>query len=574
MTTKIIGDQITDYTINTQQFSNTAIAEFASIVGAPKVLYANVTSNTYTVLDDTAVDLNGGFIRIVGSEFSPRASVLVANVVASAVTFVNSTTLHVQVPARSSGSYPLYVVNPDGGTGIKVNGVTYSAFPNWVTTSPLAGQVSTLFFGINLSATGANTYSLAAGSSLPAGTTLAANGYFSGTVSVSANTIYSFNVVATDAELQDSIRTFQITIERSYRLFSWGRNNLGQLGLNDVADRSSPTQVGANTNWALVSGSDNGWSIATKTDGTLWVMGRDLFGSLGLNVYGRRSSPTQVGTNTNWNQISSSSAFNITTKTDGTLWTWGRAINGQLGINNVFDRSSPTQVGSNTNWNRVSTGENHTVATKTDGTLWTWGQNNLSQLGQNGPGDTGRSSPIQIGSNTNWNRISSSWNSMLATKTDGTLWAWGSSAWGQLGLNDAGVYRSSPTQVGTNTNWNLISIGNSSYVLATKTDGTLWAWGRNTNGQLGLGDANSRSSPTQVGSATNWNQVGMVPHLVTSFAMATKTDGTLWTWGFNSNGQLGLNDTVSRSSPVQVGTDTGWSLMNGGIGNSWRSAAR
>jgi hypothetical protein len=210
MTTKILGDQITDYTINTQQFSNTAIAEFVSIVGTPKILYANVTSNTYTTLDDTAVDLNGGFIKITGSGFSPRASVLVANVQASAVTFVSSTTLNVQVPARPAGTYPLYVVNPDGGTGIRVAGITYSGSPIWVTTSPLAGQRPNTFFGINLSATGANTYSLANGQSLPAGTTLSANGYFSGNVSVS--TTYSFDVVATDAELQDSSKTFSLTV--------------------------------------------------------------------------------------------------------------------------------------------------------------------------------------------------------------------------------------------------------------------------------------------------------------------------------------------------------------------------
>jgi hypothetical protein len=187
-------------------------------------------------LDDTAVNVGGGYIVVTGAEFQSGATVLIDTTPASAVTYVNSTTLQVQVPTKSASSYNLYVVNPDGGVGIKVSGITYSSEPTWVTASPLANQAANTAFGVSLSASGATSYSVAAGSTLPAGTTLAANGYFSGTVSIGAETTYSFSVVATDAELQDSSKTFQVTVTvvPSYQIWTWGYNAFGALGQNNT----------------------------------------------------------------------------------------------------------------------------------------------------------------------------------------------------------------------------------------------------------------------------------------------------------------------------------------------------
>jgi len=355
MTTKILGNQITNFTIDTVQLSNTATAAFAKTL-APKILYANVTSNTYTTLDDTAVDsANGGFITITGAEFQSGASVLIDTVPASAVTFVNSTLLQVQVPARSAASYNLYVVNPDGGVGIRVAGITYSALPTWVTTSPLSNQAANTFFGVNLSATSATSYSLAAGSTLPTGTTLAANGYFSGTVTIGSQTTYTFSVVATDAELQDSSRTFQVTVTVApqTRLWTWGDgSSQGILGLNDTVRRSSPVQVGTGTDWSVLSG-DSQFGAAIKTNGTLWTWGRGDSGQLGLNDGGvTRSSPTQVGAGTDWSKLNGGVGFAMMAaiKTNGTLWTWGTNAHGILGHsdNPGAPKSSPTQVGTGT----------------------------------------------------------------------------------------------------------------------------------------------------------------------------------------------------------------------------------
>jgi hypothetical protein len=207
--TKITSTNISDFAINTQQLSNTATAAFAKTL-APKILYANVASNTYTVLDDTAVNVGGGFIVVTGSEFQSGATVLIDTVAASAVTYVNSNTLRVQVPARSAASYNLYVINPDGGVGLKVAGISYSGTPTWVTTSPLANVSSNTIFTGTFSATDAVSY--ANTTILPTGFNLLANGYYFGNISIAeSSTTYSFNIQAVDAELQESDRTFSLT---------------------------------------------------------------------------------------------------------------------------------------------------------------------------------------------------------------------------------------------------------------------------------------------------------------------------------------------------------------------------
>jgi alpha-tubulin suppressor-like RCC1 family protein len=366
------------------------------------------------------------------------------------------------------------------------------------------------------------------------------------------------------------------------RLYVWGRNSAGELGLGNAGSstsRSSPVQVGTNTNWNLISKCVYS-SMATKTDGTLWAWGQNTHGRLGLNDSAYRSSPVQVGTNTNWNLINVGADQTIATKTDGTLWMWGKNDSGQLGQNNnVNNRSSPVQVGSATNWSQIHVGGASTLAIKTDGTLWAWGGNGIGQLGLgNGDNYTSRSSPTQVGAGTNWSKIAMSEDgstSVLATKTDGTLWAWGTNSSGRLGLNDQGftAYRSSPTQVGSDTTWNLIGVKGHS--MAIKTNGTLWLWGLGAYGQLGLNNTVNRSSPVQVGATTNWSKISLDHD---GASVAIKTDGTLWTWGKNSFGQLGLNSfgeyqfpnghVNTVSSPTQVGSATDWSKISSGRHNT------
>ena len=317
-----------------------------------------------------------------------------------------------------------------------------------------------------------------------------------------------FNWFQVTATRGDSGIVNTAAIKTDGTLWIWGQNNYGQVGDNTIiATRSSPVQtIAGGTNWRQVAaGRDS--SLCIKTDGTLWTWGKNNNGQLGDNTIANRSSPAQVlGGGTNWRQVSAGGYSTSAIKTDGTLWSWGRNNSGQLGDNTALNRSSPVQI-AGTNWRQTSCGINMTAAIKTDGTLWMWGGNSYAQLGVNDL--VNRSSPVQIfGGGTNWKQASSGMFTSAAIKTDGTLWLWGQGSFGALGTNDQ-VSRSSPVQIfGGGTNWKQVSVGLGFHAMAIKTDGTLWVWGHNDSARLGTNDLVNRSSPVQIfGGGTNWRQV-------------------------------------------------------------------
>ena len=356
------------------------------------------------------------------------------------------------------------------------------------------------------------------------------------------------------------------------QLFGWGSNSYGYLGDNTTTARSSPVQtVSGGTNWNQVSSGSN-VTAAIKTDGSLWLWGLNSTGSIGDNTTVAKSSPVQTITGgNNWKQTSVGSNQASAIKTDGTLWLWGTNDNGQLGDNTVTNRSSPVQtVSGGTNWKQVSMSalqfgsSSFTAAIKTDGTLWLWGVNTSGQLGDNTT--LSRSSPVQtVSGGTNWKQVSVGNNHTAAIKTDGSLWTWGSGGLGQLGDNTT-LSKSSPVQtISGGNNWKKISAGNT-FSGAIKTDGTLWLWGYNEHGRLGDNTITSRSSPVQtVSGGTNWRQLTVNGVTISgASAFGIKTDGTLWSWGENSSGQLGDNTVTNRSSPVQTITGgTNWRQVEG-----------
>jgi len=340
-------------------------------------------------------------------------------------------------------------------------------------------------------------------------------------------------------------------------LFAWGQNSYGQLGLGNTASKNSPNQVGSLSTWLVLSTSNNS-SASVKTDGTLWNWGGNGYGQLGTNNTTYYSSPIQVGSLSNWSTVSINGSASIAIKTNGTLWSWGYNNYGGLGLGNITAYSSPVQVGSLTNWSKVSCGGNYSIAVKTDGTLWSWGRNTDGQLGLGNT--TNYSSPKQIGSLTTWSKVSASpYRTVAAIKTDGTLWTWGNNGNGQLGIGNITSY-SSPKQVGALTNW--LNVASGSYAcIALKTDGTIWSWGTGGNGQLGLGNTSQYNSPKQIGALTSWSYVNTSSQF---FMGAIKNDGTMWDWGYNVGGQLGLGNTTYYSSPKQVGALTTWSNFSMG----------
>jgi len=349
-------------------------------------------------------------------------------------------------------------------------------------------------------------------------------------------------------------------------LWTWGYNAYGQLGDNTVSTRQSPIQTIANTtNWIQVSAGIYHVS-GIKSDGTLWIWGYNNNGELGDNTVVRKSSPVQTvaGAN-NWIQVSCGEAATGAIKSDGTLWMWGSNGSGQLGDNTITKKSSPVQtVAGGNNWKQVSVGTSAistvSAAINISGQLFLWGYNGYGALGDNTR--TNKSSPVQtVSGGTNWKQVSCGDSHVGAIKTDGTLWMWGNNGSGQLGDNTTNSSSSPVQTVSGGTNWKQVSCG-WAITGAIKTDGTLWLWGEGPGGQLGDNTITKKSSPIQtVAGGTNWKQVSISAFHSTGL----KTDGTLWTWGYNTYGELGDNTTTKKSSPIQtVSGGTNWKQVSAG----------
>ncbi len=261
-----------------------------------------------------------------------------------------------------------------------------------------------------------------------------------------------------------------------------------------------------------------------------------------------------------WQTVSAGRDHTIAIKPNGTLWAWGYNGYGQLGDGTKVEKTAPVQIGVDSNWKTVSAGSNSSLAIKTDGTLWAWGDNLFGQLGDGSYANV-RLVPTRIGTDSNWKLVSEGSQYGLAIKTDGTLWAWGDNTFGQLG-NQA-VFAIIPRQVGVGSDWAAISAGDV-HTAAIKKDGTLWAWGFNSYGQLGDATTTSKPTPTKIGSDTNWQSIDCG----SEFSLAIKTNGTLWTWGSNYFGKLGTGTFDDKNVPTQIGTSNNWKSISAGYYNA------
>ena len=353
---------------------------------------------------------------------------------------------------------------------------------------------------------------------------------------------------------------FSLAIRTDGALCAWGVNsNYGQFGTGSsyIANpRTTPAQVGMATNWqSVAAGYAHG--VAVRRDGTLWTWGSNLSGELGNGTASTGGTPiTQVGTATTWQSVAAGDGFSLATRTDGTLWSWGGNFYGQLGTSTGISSKVPQQVGTSTNWQRVAAGVQHAAAVQRDGTLWAWGRNTF---GQAGPDGTPLTAPTQVGTATGWQDVAAGYSHTLALRADGTLWAWGDNTKGQVGTGSPAARIEAPVQVGTATTWQSVGAGNA-YSVALRADGTLWTWGQ------GYGTTtNSPNVPTQIGTATTWQSVAAGPN----HTLAVRRDGTLWAWGNNFYGQLGTGAAgASQNLPRQVGTATTWQSVAAGDGKS------
>lgn len=324
---------------------------------------------------------------------------------------------------------------------------------------------------------------------------------------------------------------------------TWGANGYGQLGNGSTTSSSAPVSVSGLTGvTAIASGRE--FTMALKSDGTVWTWGRNGDGQLGDGSFIDRPTPVQVSGLTGVTAIAAGSFHSMAIKSDGTVTAWGFNGYGQMGVGNVATTryNTPVQVSGLAGVTAIAGGYYHSVAVKNDGTVYTWGGN---AYGQGSPGSTYLPTLVSGLTGVTAIRCGASYN--VALKSDGTVMAWGSNPSGQLGDGTI-IDRTTPVQVSGLTGVTKIDTGAGDHAIALKSDGTAWLWGYNSNGQLGDGTITNRTTPVQVSGLTGATAIAAG----VSHSAALKNDGTVWAWGKNTDGQLGDGTTTQRNTPVQV----------------------
>lgn len=333
-----------------------------------------------------------------------------------------------------------------------------------------------------------------------------------------------------------SLRTIAQTVGTPW---DWGLNDFGQLGNGTNTDSAAPVRVSGLSSVSAIAGGDL-HTLALKDDGAVLAWGANEYGQLGNGTNTDSKVPSQVPGLADVTSIAGGYVQSLALKADGTVWAWGNNQNGELGNGTDASWSNvPVQVSNLTHITAIAGGWDFFLALENDGTVWAWGSNYFGQLG-NGT-NTDSNAPMRVSDLGGIVAIAGGGSQSLALKDDGTLWAWG-------GLLGDGTWDTSnmPVPVPGLSQIKAIACG-WGHSLALKEDGTIWAWGGNEDGELGNGSNTDSSVPVQVSG----------PATITAIAaggghsLALSTDGTAWEWGF-SEGQSGSGPWLDSNIPMHI----------------------
>ncbi|MEQ9098000.1 MAG: cadherin domain-containing protein [Imperialibacter sp.] len=319
-------------------------------------------------------------------------------------------------------------------------------------------------------------------------------------------------------------------------LWSWGYNFDGVSGIGTNVETLIPTKVGTENNWQSVD-QGVGFAVGTKTNGEVFAWGVEYYGEENTNTDYESNTfftAVRVTEDNDWVSMVGGYTCQFGIKDDGSLWFWGNTGRGESGMGlTYFSSRIPVQLGTDTDWEFIDSEIWVNYALRSDGTLWSWGAFYGDNLGLGlAPGSDDVNVPTQVGSDSDWRIVAIDEYLGYAIKEDGRLFRLGNTV----------------TQVGVDSDWEDVEYydwsGNGGRAIALKSDGTLWAWGKNDQGQVGDGTTIDRDLPVQIGTDTDWVAIGE------SFAI--KEDGSLWAWGRNDYGELGTETTANLTTPTYI----------------------
>ena len=355
-------------------------------------------------------------------------------------------------------------------------------------------------------------------------------------------------------------------------LWAWGAND-GALGTGTSGSNvllpfplngTSPFPTGVFQSILLESvASSNGgaFSGAVDSSGGVWMWGSNDAGQLGLGSTSAtpQMTPSLVPALPPMAKLALGRAHSIAVEPDGSIWVWGENAAGQLGIGTTLSGTNPGELTALSGAVSVAAGANFSAAVLEDGTVWAWGADSQGQLGDSGTAN--QSSPVQVGSNSQngplqgFVAVAAGYDYTLALKEDGTVWAWGNNTSGQLG-DGTTASRSQPAPIPNLAGVAALYTG-SATSFAVKSDGTVWAWGDNSLYQFGNGTVVSSSTPVQITALNNYPAFAFGPDHVLAVP-ASGTSGLVATWGTNTAGSLGIgssNTALIQTAPVCVSSD-------------------